>query len=64
MLSPGLLIIHANAQHLWNLYFTHANKAQGSMNNGNPQMTGKSDCKYCFQQVLSQGISKCLLLLT
>lgn len=43
MLPPGLLIIHANAQHLWNLNFTHANKAQGSMNNGNPQMTGESD---------------------
>lgn len=63
VLSPGLLIIHANAQHWRSLYFTHANRAQGSMNNGNTQMTGKSDCKYCFQHVLSQAISKCLLLL-
>lgn len=63
VLSPGLLIIHANAQHLWSLYFTHANKAQGSTNNGNTQMTGKSDCKYCFQHVLSQAISKCSLFL-
>lgn len=54
VLSPGLLIIHANAQHLWSLYFTHANKAQRSMNNGSTQMTGKSDCKYCFQHVLSK----------